>query len=66
MAEQAIVVEDLHKNFGALEVLKGISLQANEHDVVSKLWEKRWHAHLRPRETDAGEKVGKLPVSKPV
>lgn len=37
MAEQAIVVEDLHKNFGALEVLKGISLQANEHDVVSIL-----------------------------
>ncbi len=27
MAEPAIVVEDLHKNFGALEVLKGISLQ---------------------------------------
>ncbi|MCH6582133.1 MAG: ATP-binding cassette domain-containing protein [Gammaproteobacteria bacterium] len=37
MAEPAIVVEDLHKNFGALEVLKGISLQANEHDVVSIL-----------------------------
>lgn len=37
MAEQAIVVEDLHKNFGALEVLKGVSLQANEHDVVSIL-----------------------------
>ncbi len=31
MAEQAILVEDLHKNFGALEVLKGISFQANEH-----------------------------------
>ncbi len=31
-----------------------------------KLWEKRWHAHLRPRQTDAAEKVGKLPVSRPV
>ena len=31
-----------------------------------KLWEKRWHAHLRPRDTDAAQKVGKLPVSKPV
>ena len=30
-----------------------------------KLWEKRWHAHLRPRDTDAAQKVGKLPVSKP-
>jgi ABC-type histidine transport system ATPase subunit len=28
-------VEDLHKSFGALEVLKGISLLAREHDVVS-------------------------------
>jgi arginine/ornithine transport system ATP-binding protein len=37
MAEPAIVVEDLHKSFGALDVLKGISLQANEQDVVSIL-----------------------------
>jgi arginine/ornithine transport system ATP-binding protein len=37
MAESAIVVEDLHKSFGQLEVLKGISLSANEHDVVSIL-----------------------------
>ncbi|MDH3670756.1 MAG: ATP-binding cassette domain-containing protein [Gammaproteobacteria bacterium] len=37
MAESAIVVEDLHKSFGALQVLKGISLQANEQDVVSIL-----------------------------
>jgi len=37
MAESAIVVEDLHKNFGRLEVLKGISMSANEHDVVSIL-----------------------------
>ncbi len=31
----ALVVEDLHKSFGALEVLKGVSLNAREHDVVS-------------------------------
>ena len=31
----ALAVEDLHKSFGALEVLKGISLSAREHDVVS-------------------------------
>lgn len=37
MAESAIVVEDLHKNFGSLEVLKGVSLQADEHEVVSIL-----------------------------
>jgi len=34
---QALVVEDLHKRFGALEVLKGISLEAREHDVISIL-----------------------------
>jgi arginine/ornithine transport system ATP-binding protein len=33
----AIVVEDMHKSFGQLEVLKGVSLAANEHDVVSIL-----------------------------
>lgn len=33
--QPALVVEDVHKRFGALEVLKGISLTANEHDVVS-------------------------------
>lgn len=33
----ALVVENLHKSFGDLEVLKGISLTANEHDVVSIL-----------------------------
>ena len=32
---EAIVVEDLHKSFGALEVLKGVSLTAREGDVVS-------------------------------
>ena len=31
----ALAVEDLHKRFGALEVLKGISMNAREHDVVS-------------------------------
>lgn len=37
MAEPAIVVEDLHKSFGALDVLKGISLTANEQEVISIL-----------------------------
>ena len=37
MAESAIVVEDLHKSFGTLEVLKGVSLSADEHEVVSIL-----------------------------
>jgi arginine/ornithine transport system ATP-binding protein len=36
-ATEALVVEDLDKNFGSLEVLKGISLVAHEHDVVSIL-----------------------------
>ena len=31
----ALAVEDLHESLGALEVLKGISLIAREHDVVS-------------------------------
>lgn len=34
---EALVVEDLHKSYGSLEVLKGISLVAREHDVVSIL-----------------------------
>lgn len=33
----ALVVEDLHKNFGDLEVLKGISLNAVEGDVISMI-----------------------------
>lgn len=37
MTETALVVENLHKRFGSLEVLKGISMTANEHDVVSIL-----------------------------
>lgn len=31
------MVQDIHKSFGSLEVLKGISLTANNHDVVSIL-----------------------------
>ncbi|MDQ3561115.1 MAG: ATP-binding cassette domain-containing protein [Pseudomonadota bacterium] len=34
-AADAIVVEDLHKSFGALEVLRGISMRAREGDIVS-------------------------------
>lgn len=33
----ALVVEDLHKSFGNVEVLKGVSLVANEGDVISML-----------------------------
>jgi octopine/nopaline transport system ATP-binding protein len=35
--QPAVVVEDLHKNFGLLEVLKGVSLIAHEGDVVSMI-----------------------------
>ena len=35
MRPDAVVVSDLHKNFGPLEVLKGISMTARNHDVVS-------------------------------
>lgn len=34
-ASPALVVEDIHKRFGDLEVLKGISLTANEGDVIA-------------------------------
>ena len=34
-APPALVVEDLHKSFGALEVLKGLSVTAQNHDVIS-------------------------------
>jgi ABC-type histidine transport system ATPase subunit len=37
MAKPALKVEDLHKNFGSIEVLKGISLEAYEQDVISIL-----------------------------
>lgn len=33
----AVQVDDLHKNFGSLEVLKGVSLTAHEGDVVSMI-----------------------------
>lgn len=33
----ALVVENIHKSFGALEVLKGVSLTARDHDVVAIL-----------------------------
>jgi polar amino acid transport system ATP-binding protein len=34
-ANQAVRVEDLHKSFGSLEVLKGVSLDARDGDVIS-------------------------------
>lgn len=37
MAKPALKVEDLHKSFGSIEVLKGISLEAYEQDVISIL-----------------------------
>jgi len=33
----ALDIRDIHKQFGELEVLKGISLKANDHDVISIL-----------------------------
>jgi octopine/nopaline transport system ATP-binding protein len=36
-ATNAVVVEDLHKSFGPLEVLKGVSLTAKQGDVVSMI-----------------------------
>jgi ABC-type histidine transport system ATPase subunit/class 3 adenylate cyclase len=35
MAAPALLVRDLHKSFGSLEVLKGVSLSANNGDVIS-------------------------------
>ena len=37
MATQALSVRNLHKSFGQIEVLKGISFEANEQDVISIL-----------------------------
>jgi len=37
MAERALRVVDLHKSFGKIEVLRGISLEAYEQDVISIL-----------------------------
>ena len=36
-AASAVMVEDLHKSFGPLEVLKGVSLTAHKGDVVSMI-----------------------------
>ena len=36
-SEPALRVEDLHKSFGSIEVLKGVSLEAHEQDVISIL-----------------------------
>ncbi len=36
-SDPALQVEDIHKSFGEIEVLKGISLTANDHDVISIL-----------------------------
>ena len=33
----ALVVQNLHKSFGAVEVLKGVNLHANEGDVISMI-----------------------------
>ena len=32
-----LAIEDLHKSFGSVEILKGISLTAHKHDVISIL-----------------------------
>jgi ABC-type histidine transport system ATPase subunit len=37
MTEKALVVEDLHKRFGDLEVLKGVSVEAEVGDVVAMI-----------------------------
>ena len=37
MAEQALVVEDLHKRFGDLEVLRGVSVEADTGDVIAMI-----------------------------
>jgi ABC-type histidine transport system ATPase subunit len=36
-AETALVAEDIHKSFGSLEVLKGVSLTARQGDVIAML-----------------------------
>ncbi len=33
----ALEVDDIHKSFGAIEVLKGVSVSARDHDVISIL-----------------------------
>jgi octopine/nopaline transport system ATP-binding protein len=36
-AAPALVIEDLHKSFGDLEVLKGVSMTANDGDVIAMI-----------------------------
>ncbi|HXV22784.1 MAG TPA: ATP-binding cassette domain-containing protein, partial [Alphaproteobacteria bacterium] len=36
-ATPALVIEDLHKSFGDLEVLKGISMAAHDGDVIAMI-----------------------------
>ena len=36
-AAPALVIEDLHKSFGDLEVLKGISMTAHDGDVIAMI-----------------------------
>src|SRR5262249_14408099 len=36
-ADDVLVVEEIHKSFGGNEVLKGISVTAKKHDVISIL-----------------------------
>jgi ABC-type histidine transport system ATPase subunit len=35
--QTALVVEDIHKSFGPVEVLKGVSVTAHDHDVIAIL-----------------------------
>ncbi len=37
MAQSALEVEDLHKRFGELEVLKGVSVTAHTGDVIAMI-----------------------------
>ena len=37
MASPALKVEDIHKSFGTIKVLRGISIEAYEQDVISIL-----------------------------
>ena len=36
-ASKTLIVEDIHKSFGPVEVLRGVSLTAKEHEVISIL-----------------------------
>tara|TARA_B100001964_G_scaffold58584_1_gene66405 strand:- start:4990 stop:5760 length:771 start_codon:yes stop_codon:yes gene_type:complete len=37
VSKPAVVVEGLHKQYGSIEVIKGVSLTAHEHEVISIL-----------------------------